>query len=283
MTDPADLSLVFLETNPASASQVLEELAPEEVAGFAEAIPHDTMAAVVGHMETGNAVRILVACAPTTAAEVLIRTLPHVRTAILRGLPGATNDQVLAALPSREAAVLRRYLAYDPGSVGAWMSAPKTTIRYASTVGKSLQRLRRLRGMPGARLFVTDADRTLVGAVDVDALVVADDSQQISELMRAGVDTLSPNAPLAATIKLDDWDRTLIMPVTDRSDRLLGILTFDALREGLLAERDDSGGQQPQVSAMVLHVGEALLISAAGLTRTAIAPSGARRIDGVWS
>ncbi len=283
MTEPADLSLVFLKTNPAAAGQVLEDLAPEDVAGFAEAIPDDTMASVVGHMETGNAARILVACTPTTAAQVLVRTVPHVRAAILRALPNDTKDQVLSAVSKREAAVLRRYLAYDPATVGAWMSAPKTTIRHNSTVEKSLQRLRRLRDTPGVRLFVTDADRTLAGAVDVDALVVAGDSQQISEIMHPNVDALSPNATLAETIKLDDWDRTLVMPVTDRSDRLLGTLTFDALREGLLAQREDSETEQPQLSAMVLHIGEALLVSAAGLTRTAVAPSAGRRVDGVPS
>ncbi len=276
MTKAVEFSLAYLEAHPAGAARVFEEITPSSGAEFAEQVPAELLAPALAQMDVSGAVDILVRCSATTTAEILTQMAPNARAILLRALPMATKDGIFAALPRREAATLRRYLSYDPGTAGAWMTAPKAVTQADMTVAQSLQRLRKLREKPGTRLFVVGQDKKLSGTVDVDALLVADDNEIVASLMQADPVVISPHTPLASAVRLEAWDTSLVLPVTDKSGRLLGVLSFDDVRDGLATDR---GGDAPKSAAMLFQVGEALMVSLTGVLQAA-ASTPATRIGG---
>ena len=171
--------------------------------------------------------------------------------------------EILSTLSKRQAATLRRYIAYGAGTVGAWMDAPKAVFPVDATVDDCLKSLRGLGARLGSVVFAVDADRKLRGTVDVDALLSADGKTLLSEFMDRRYVSLSPQALLTSVVTLRAWDKSLSLPVVDRSRRLVGVLHFDHLREGLVADR---GPENPaQFNAMLSYLVQAFLISLSGL------------------
>jgi magnesium transporter len=195
---------------------------------------------------------------------------------LLRLLAEATRDAALATLPRREAAAMRRYLAYSPGSVGAWMEAPKATHAPHTTVGECVARLRQLGDRPGPTLFVVASERRLLGAIDLDALLGTADGMLLEEVMRRDLATLSPQASLASILTLPAWDAALTLPVNDRSRRLVGVLQFESLREGLAVDRGEAAGLA--VGMVLMHLAQALFVSVQGLLQVAATAPAPTRI-----
>ncbi len=280
MDRATELSIAFLETQPAGAARALEQIPAEDAAAFVEEVPEPRAAAVLGHMQPARAAAILEHLSPKKAATVLMQTAAPARSVLLRAVSGPARDAALAALSKREAAALRRYLAYAPGTVGAWMDAPRAVFATDATVGDCLKRVRRLGVRLGSLVFVVDEERRLLGVVDVDRLLGAQDSVLLGEVMKKDFSRLSPQASLATVVSLPAWDRALSLPVVDRSRRLLGVLHFDSLREGLLADRRQTEGFQ--INFLVVHLVQAFLVALSGLLQTATTEPGVSRLTSDW-
>ena len=276
MNRATELSIAFLEARPLGAARALERIPPEDAAAFLEEAPEIRTATVLSQMQPARAVAILERASPKKAAAVLSKTTVHARSVLVRALPPSTKDAILAAFSRREAAALRRYLAYDVGTVGAWMDAPKATFAPDTAVKDCLERIRRSGTRLGSLLFVIDEDKRLRGVVDVEGLLGAKDDALLGELMQKNFTRVSPNASLAAVVSLPAWDRALSLPVTDRSRRLVGVLHFDSLRESLLVERGPAEG--PRINVLVVHLVQAFLVVLAGLLHTATAAPSLSRL-----
>ena len=276
MNRATELSIAFLEAQPAGAARVLDHIPAEEAAAFVTDAPDAAVAGVLGFMQPARAAALLERCPARKAGALLAGTATHTRVLLLRLLSEATRDAALATLPRREAAAMRRYLAYSPGSVGAWMEAPKATFGPDTTVGDCVSRLRQLGDRLGSSLFVVGAERRLLGAIDVDALLGAADGMLLEEVMRRDLTPLSPQASLASILTLPAWDGSLTLPVTDRNRRLVGVLQFESLREGLAIDRGEAAGLA--LNMVLMHLAQALFVSVQGLLQIATTTPAPTRI-----
>ncbi len=277
MDRATELSIAFLQAQPIGAARALEQLLPEDAAAFIEEVTEPSISVALGQMQPARAAAILERVSPRKAAKLLSQTPAPSRSVLLRALSGSARDAALGALSKREAAALRRYLTYAAGTVGAWMDAPKATFAPDVTVKDCLQRIRQLGVRLGSLVFVIDGEKRLLGVVDVDGLLGAKDGALLSELTQKDFTRLSPQASPSTVVSLPAWDRALSLPVIDRSRRLLGVLHFDSLREGLLVDRRETKGFQ--VSFLVVHLVQALLVTLSGLLHTATTEPGLSRLN----
>ncbi len=266
MNRAAELSGAFVEDQPASAARALALVPPADAAAFLASLAEPKAVGVLARMQPPRAAAILEGLPPAKAAALLHHGPAHVRSILMRALSPPAQQAILKAVPRRQAAVLSRYLSYDPGTVGAWMDVPSATFSPDARVGDCLRQLRSLGNRLNSSLFVVDAERQLLGAVELDTLLAADDEEPVESIMRRDVSSISPQATLASVVSLEAWDSTLALPVTDRR-RLVGSLRFDGLREGLVIDQGASGGLQ--VNAVVMHMAQAFLISLSGLLQVA--------------
>ncbi len=272
-----ELSMAFLEAQPAGAARALEQIPPQDAAAFVEEVPEPRAAVVLSQMQPARGAAILERLSPKKAATVLSKTAAPARSVLLRAVSEPARHAALATLSKREAAALRRYLAYAPGTVGAWMDAPRAIFAPDATVKECLEGVRRLGVRLGSLVFVIDGEKRLLGVVDVDGLLGAKDGALLGELMQKDFSRLSPQASLAAVVSLPAWDRALSLPVVDRRRRLLGVLHFDSLREGLLADRRETKGFQ--VNFLIVHLVQALIVTLSGLLHTATTEPGLSRLS----
>ncbi len=267
MDDFTALSIAFLKCQPAGAARALALVSAEEAAAFVEDAPADLVAATLAWMQPGGAVPILEHCRPETTAALLSEMTGNAQAAVLRALPDAVRDAALATMPKRAAAAMRRLLSHSSGSIGAWMESAPATFRPETTVAECLERVRALHGRLGGIVYLTDADARLHGSLDIDDVLSADDGAALDSLPRRKVRSLKPQATLGSVLALPDWDTAWALPVVDRRRRLVGVLSFESLRQGLAADRGEDRGWHFNV--LLLHVAQAFLVSLSGMLQVA--------------
>ena len=278
MNRATELSLAFMEDHSASAARTLDGVSSADAAALIDSAPEAVAASVVGLMQPARAAAVLERLDPGKAAALLSSTPAHVRSVLLRALREDSAAAMLGSVSRRQAAALRRYMAYDPATVGAWMDAPQAEFLPDTAVGDCLQAVRRLGKRLGSVLFVTDDQRRLLGTVGFDDLLSAEDGALVSDLMDRRVASLAPQASLHSIVSLTAWDRALALPVVDRSRRLIGVLHFDSLREGLVVDRSPAANLGANV--VIVHLAQAFLVSAMGLLHAATSQPPPSRIVG---
>ena len=227
------LTLAFLHAHPERAARVLERLpAPEAAALFARVparaggpvlavmLP-PTAARVLGNLEEPVALGLLAAIGAQSAVAMLRHVAEPRRTGLIEGLPTGT------ALASR------LLLGYLEDSVGGWVDPDVVAIAPDSSAGEALARVRRGGETEVEQVYAVDPEQHLLGIVELPALLRAVESSSIATLMHPPPAILAASAPLASVAALSGWDRASVLPVVERSQRLLGVLRRSTLRRAL--------------------------------------------------
>jgi len=183
---------VLTAMEPSQRLSLLEELAPEKVAGILERIPVDDAVFV------------------------------------LDSLPAALEESLLELVDLRDLADVRRQLAYPDSSAGRLMDTELFALEESVTVRDAIATIQEMHDVEMVfYLYVVDRDRHLVGVTSLRQLILTRPDQTLGEIMqkeviRARVDTDQEEvARQAARYDL------LAVPVVDDQNRLVGIVTVD--------------------------------------------------------
>lgn len=169
---------------------------------------------------------------------------------LLDEVPAALATRLLRGLPEQERVLTSALLGYPQGSAGRRMSLEYVSTRESFTVAETMDRVRTR--LDDAETIYTipvlDDSRHLVGVVSLRGLLGAAGETLISALMSpAHTAAAEDDAELAARRCADL--QLLAMPIVDREQRLLGMLTIDdAIRILEHEESEDAarqGGTEP--------------------------------------
>jgi magnesium transporter len=173
-----------------------------------------------------------------TCRQLLEQMSPDDRTQLLEELPAEVTRQLLALLSSEERRLATTMLGYPEESVGRLMTTDFIDLRVTMTAGEALQRIREV-GLKKETVYYTyviDKNRKLLGIISLKDLVLSDPETRIEELMFKNViscRTIMDQEEAANLLKKYDL---LALPVVDRDDKLVGIITVDDLMDVLDVE-----------------------------------------------
>ncbi|HEY9099657.1 MAG TPA: CBS domain-containing protein [Thiobacillus sp.] len=228
--DPT-LSLAFMRSHPAQAAQVLESLPAEESAALFDHTPARLGATVLAAMLPHRAASCIAALTDARALELLAPMGTQSTVAVLRHLPESRRNPLIAGLPTATALASSLLLGYAEDTLGAWAD-PDVVMLPADTL--AAHALERMRQAPTHLLvFVTDLERRLVGQVSLSALLQAPNGATLATLMQRPVHVLTAHAPLSATPAHPGWESSSLLPVVEPGERLVGVMTRDALTRAL--------------------------------------------------
>lgn len=261
MTDRPTLTLAFLSYAPASAAQVLEQIAPEQAAAFLEEIPARVAAPAVAHMSAWAGSRCIVLLTPHQAAAVLQHLPFHESAGLLRLIKVQHHAAILDALPARMARRLRGTLTYAANSVGAWIDPEIPSFSEEASVADAMRFVADKAAASHVFLHFPESGR-FAGAVSVTALMRSEAARQLADLPIVRVRPLSHRATLSSAASLNEWDEFLMLPVAGRNYSLVGGLSRGGLRKGLQEHRN-AGEVIP--GSITGHMLSALATTCAGL------------------
>jgi CBS domain-containing protein len=195
-------------SHPAAAADALAAAHSSLGTRLLHALPRHSAAAFVGHMAADDAVTLL------------------------RDLPVADLDAVLAGVETDRAATLRKLIQHEPGTAGGLMNTEVATAD-AGEPSEAI-RARLLTHVPDVEahgvVFVLDDQHRPVGTFEPQGLL-------IGQATPTPVPTIDVGLPVERVIDLFALNDYLAMPVVDSTGRFVGAITADDVLEELWAER----------------------------------------------
>ena len=148
---------------------------------------------------------------------------------MMEELPANIVKRVMRAATPETRALINQYLKYPENSAGSIMTAEFVDLKKYMNVRESIARIRRV-GEDKETIYVcyvTNAHRRLEGVVTVKDLLLHDDEAVIEDIMDTNVIFVRTTDDRSeAAERISDYD-LLAIPVVDKEDRLVGIVTVD--------------------------------------------------------
>ncbi len=148
---------------------------------------------------------------------------------MMEELPANIVKRVMRTATPETRALINQYLKYPENSAGSIMTAEFVDLKKYMNVRESIARIRRV-GEDKETIYVcyvTNAHRKLEGVVTVKELLLSDDEAVIDDIMDTNVIFVRTTDDRSeAAERISDYD-LLAIPVVDKEDRLVGIVTVD--------------------------------------------------------
>ena len=233
---PADAAEVITALDADHQRLLLEGLAPEEVADIFEQMEEDEAAEVADSLDVENLAGVLDEMEPDSAADLIGELEPEHAEAVLGQMD--------------EADTVAPLLAYDEHSAGVIMNLPPPSLRRQMTVAEAFVFLREHYHDASEMyyLYVLDRNGCLIGTVNLRALVLADPSQTVEEIMARDVISVPVDLDQEEVARLFARYDLLALPVVDGEQRLVGIVAIDDVVDVLEEEATEDIYRLAQVS-----------------------------------
>ncbi len=161
--------------------------------------------------------------------DIVDKMSPDDRAKLFDELPAKIVRRLLSQLSPKERQATAQLLGYEEDTAGRIMTPEYISLKESLTVDETLERIRSLANASEIiyYLYVTDASRHLTGIVSLRDLVVSPSQTTLGEIMTRDVVFVHTNTDQEEVAKTIQRYDLLAVPVVDREDRLVGVVTVD--------------------------------------------------------
>jgi len=224
--------------HPARAADFAEGLGVQEIWRILDHAEPERRAEIFHYFEPEKQVEIIETIDLDLISPLVADLAPDDRVDILKDVDKAVVDELVPRLPADERRDFVRLRAYPEGTAGAVMTTDFARLSDDMTVSQALDEVRKQAKEKETiyYVFVVDQEDHLQGLVSLRQLVLADSDQQIENVMKRGLVTVSvtdDQEDVARKLARFDF---LAIPVVDDEDRLAGIVTHDDVIDVVIEE-----------------------------------------------
>jgi magnesium transporter len=239
-TDPALVRELTDELHAADVADVVAALSDENAVRMLAVLPEDHAAAALDALELQRRIEIFRALDPALAARFANRMSPDERADLFAELGEDLRVAILARMEREEVKDVRQLLRYPETSAGGLMTTEFVALEAATPVGRAIEEVRRKAPEMETiyEAYAVDPNGTLLGAVSLRDLVLAQPGQPLSAVMDPTVLSVDPETDREEVARVFAKYDLLAMPVVDAATRrILGIVTIDDIVDVIEAER----------------------------------------------
>mgnify|MGYP001295280900 FL=1 len=238
-----ELQELLVAGNYDTAKLILEPSQPVDIAEAIGSLPQILQALAFRLLKKNEAIEVYEYLDPIVqqtlldrlrsgeVLEIVEKMSPDDRVQLFDELPAKVVRKFLSALSPGERKVTAELLGYQPETAGRLMTTEFIDLKEMQTAEEALSLIRKRAPFTETiySLYVTDKERHLTGILSLRDLVTADPQMQIGEVMtREVVNTTTDTNQEEVARAIQRYD-FLALPVVDKENRLVGIVTVDDL------------------------------------------------------
>jgi len=222
---------------------VMNELSDKEKAIVFRLLTKDKALTLFEELDTTLQKELLTSFTDEYAREMIEELSPDDRVELLDELPAVVAKRLISLLPAEDRKTTYMLMGYEPETAGRIMTPEFISLRPDMTASEALKKVR-MRAKDEEtetiyNLFVTDKTKKLIGVLSLRRLIAADPKHKISKIMHEALIKVSTDTDQAEVANvLKDYDM-LAVPVVDKEDRIVGIVTIDDAVDILEEEQTD--------------------------------------------
>lgn len=228
--DLKTLKLLLQDQEPGTVFEMIEELEASEKIVVFRLLPKDLAAEVFAQLEPDEQLEIINLLKSDPVLKEIVNNMePDDRAELLDELPAPLVTTLLEMLSPQEREETLQILNYPENSAGRVMSPRFIYLKENMTIDKALEKIRKFgkRAETIYTLYVVDDSRKLLGFVDLEDILYAEPKTLIKDIANYNpifVYTTDDQEEVAGIMRRHDL---LVIPVIDRDERLVGIITID--------------------------------------------------------
>lgn len=221
--------------------EMLVTLQPTDIAYIMEKMPDDTMpimfrllpkelaAEVFVELESDSQESLIKGFSRAELKEVLDELYLDDAVDIVEEMPANVVKRILMTADPEVRKSINEVLQYPEDSTGSIMTTEYIDMKRNMTVEDALKRIRRVgQDMETISvMYVIDKDRHLLGYASIRTLLLADEDATMGEIMDRNIISASTMDDQEETARKFEKYDFLAMPVVDKENRLVGIVTID--------------------------------------------------------
>lgn len=221
--------------------QAFNELSPEEQVITFRLLAKNDALSLFEQLDTDLQRNLLSSFSNEKTIEFVNEMAPDDRVKLLDELPASVAKKLISSLSPEERKVTNILMGYESETAGRVMTTEYISLARGMTVRQAMEKVRNQAADKETvyTLYVTNNSRKLEGVVSLKDLLVTDDDIVIEEIMTKNtisVSTDTTQEEVAHTLKELDL---LAIPVVDKEERLVGIVTIDDAVDILEQEATD--------------------------------------------
>ena len=161
--------------------------------------------------------------------DIVDNMSPDDRARLFDELPAKVVRRLLAQLSLGERQATALLLGYEEDTAGRIMTPEYISLKETLTITQTLERIRSLANASEViyYLYVTDASRHLTGIVSLRDLVISSAEKTLGEIMTREVVSVHTDTDQEEVARVIQRYDLLALPVVDREQRLVGVVTVD--------------------------------------------------------
>ena len=223
--------------NSADIPSILEKLDDEDLIVVYRLLSKDKAAEVFAYLEPEMQEKLINALTDTELKEVINELFMDDTVDLIEEMPANVVKRILRNMKSADRKIINELLNYPEDSAGSIMTTEFVDLKENMTVTEAFAKIKKIGNVDNIyTCYVLSMTRKLIGVVQLRDLIFAKRNDFIKDLMKTDViSVMTEDDQEEVAKKFDKYDVN-IMPVVDKENRLVGIVTFDDAMEVMVDE-----------------------------------------------
>jgi len=229
--DMDTLKILLASAEEAEILSLFNDLSPNEQVIVFRLLAKDAALSLFEELDTEDQQNLMRSFTDAQANEFVHELAPDDRVRLLDELPATVAKKLIAALSPSEREMTNLLMGYEPQTAGRIMTPEYVRLPKDLTADEALIRVRAnaaaLEKETIYTIFITDEERVLEGAISLKDLLAAKPHEKLEEIMTKismAVTTDTDQEEVARLVQKMDW---LAVPIVDKENRIVGIVTID--------------------------------------------------------
>lgn len=237
----AKLHNMLMEINPVDVAELMDELTDQDLLVAFRILPKDLAADVFSRVDSDTQQKIIESISEAEVGRIVNELFLDDAVDFIEEMPAVVVKKILKNTSPEMRKEINMLLSYPEDSAGTIMTTEFIDLFAEQTVKEAIERIRKI-GIDSETinvLYVIDQNRHLLGYLEIRKIILSRPEQTIESIMDTNVvkvHTLSDQEEVASLFKKYDL---LAMPVVDREDRLVGIVTVDDILDVIEEENEE--------------------------------------------
>lgn len=224
-----ELSEYFQEKNPVDIAKIMVKLKEQDALLVFRILPKDIAVEVFSYLDKTIKQNIVQSITDNEIKDVIEKLFLDDTVDFIEELPSHVVKKVLKNTSKEKRELINQFLKYSEDSAGSIMTIEFLEVKENITVREATNYIRNqgINKEDVDTLFIIDSNRRLKGTLSLKSLILNDEDIIISKIMDTNViytKTIENQEKIAFIFK--EYDLTC-MPVVDKENRLVGIITVD--------------------------------------------------------
>ncbi len=220
---------MLITMNPADIAAVFEEVDEERTPLLFRLLPKGAAAESFAEMDPEIQQHLIQSFSDHELKEIVEELYVDDAADLVEEMPANVVKRILAQADPQMRKEINQILQYPENSAGSIMTTEYVSLKPTMTVGEAINHIRRT-GLDRETIYTCYVThmRRILGYVTVkDLLLTSDDDRPVTEIMDENVicvHTLDDQEEVAQMLSKYNF---LALPVVDKDERMVGIVTFD--------------------------------------------------------